>query len=86
MPTYVQWRTGIMFFVGICGIIWQTVVQDTDRPALLVLFLMLCGFPLVINLDSVLRSALPLVVTKVPPPSTEAELKPPPPSPPSNQG
>ena len=69
MPTYVQWRTGIMFTVGIGGIIYETLFHQNDvSPALLVLFLMLCGFPLVINLDTIMRAAMPLAVAPAPPP------------------
>jgi hypothetical protein len=71
-----------MFAVGIGGIVYEARFHWNDvSPALLVLFLMLCGFPLVINLDSVLRAALPLAVAPTKPAPSPAAPSPPDPDP-----
>lgn len=33
------------FVVGIAGIVWQTVIEHTDRPLLLALFATMIGVP-----------------------------------------
>lgn len=55
-PTFAVVRTSILLAVGVFGIVWEVVVNDTDRPALLVGLLMLCGFPLVMNVDKLIKS------------------------------
>lgn len=72
VPSYTRVRTAVLFVVGVGGIIWETVHENTDRPALLILFLMLCGFPLVLNLDNLIRVEPPKLATSPvqPPPVT----------------
>ena len=38
-------RDLILFLIGISGIIWQTVVDDVDRPYLLAVFVACVGLP-----------------------------------------
>lgn len=64
-------RTAVLLAVGIFVIMYETVVSGTDRPALLIVGLMLCGFPIVINLDKVMRGVIK-VEPADPPPARES--------------
>lgn len=44
-------RAVVLFFFGLGGIAWETVVEDTDRPTLLILFGMMAGLPIFINAE-----------------------------------
>lgn len=44
-------RDWIMFGVGILGVVYETVVAQVDRPALLALFAAMLGLPLFLRRD-----------------------------------
>lgn len=44
-------RDGVIFVVGLLGIIHQTLVVHTDRPTLLLLFGAMIGLPAFLRLD-----------------------------------
>jgi hypothetical protein len=69
-------RSAILFVAGVSGIGYETIIGKTDRPVLLVVFLILCGFPLVFNLDKILQGAVSIAPTAPPSPPPD----PPPPS------
>lgn len=71
LPTFTQFRTTLLLALGVFVILWETVVQNTDRPYVLIVGLMLCGFPYVLNLDKLLRGFIPAPISgiqPVPPP------------------
>ena len=50
-PTFIQVRATVLFGTGVAGIIYETVVSQTDRPTLLILFSALVGVPLFLKAD-----------------------------------
>lgn len=46
-------RDLILFFVGLAGIIHETVVEAGERPYLITAFLGMCGLPVWLNRDEV---------------------------------
>ena len=44
-------RDLILFFAGLGGVMHQTLVEDADRPTLLLLFAAMMGLPIVFNAD-----------------------------------
>lgn len=44
-------RDGVIFVVGLLGIIHQTLVVEADRPTLLLLFGAMIGLPAFLRLD-----------------------------------
>lgn len=51
LPPWPVLRTTTLFFFGLGGIAWETVVEKTDRPTLLILFGMMAGLPIFINAE-----------------------------------
>lgn len=66
-PTFVQVRTAILFTGGLVGAAYVTVVDQTERPTLLILFAAMMGLPLFLRTDE----------------KHQAVAAPPPPDPPS---
>jgi hypothetical protein len=54
-------RDGILFVVGVSGIIYETVVHGGENPTLLILFGAMCGLPVFLRSDEMLarRAASP---------------------------
>lgn len=79
-PTFTQIRAAALFAGGLLGVAWVTVIEDTDRPTLLILFGAMLGLPLFLRNDAS-HSPPP-----VPTPPTQASPPPaaPPPAPPSS--
>ena len=50
-PRLGAWRSGIIFCVGIGGIIYVTITEGTDRPTLLILFAAMIGLPAFLLID-----------------------------------
>jgi len=50
-PTFVQIRTTVLFCGGLAGATYFTLVDQTDRPTLLVLFAAMMGLPLFLRND-----------------------------------
>jgi hypothetical protein len=50
-PTFVQVRTTVLFFGGLAGVAYVTLVDQTDRPTLLILFAAMMGLPLFLRTD-----------------------------------
>jgi hypothetical protein len=48
-------RDGIMFLLGIAGIIYETIADNGDKPTLLVLFGAMIGLPAFLHADSSLQ-------------------------------
>lgn len=72
--TFASVRTSVLLIVGIGLLIWNAVF-GTQNAATFVVGLMLCGFPLVLNLDNLIRAS-PVPVVPAPPvpvPATEEE-------------
>ena len=44
-------RDGILFFVGLAGIVYETLVNNGDKPTLLVLFGAMVGLPAFLRTD-----------------------------------
>lgn len=52
MPTWWPWlRDVILFFSGLLGSVYETVVATTDRPELLILFAGMMGMPYFLRAD-----------------------------------
>jgi hypothetical protein len=45
------WRTGVLFFVGLAGIVFVTLTEGGDRPTLLLLFGAMIGLPAFLAVD-----------------------------------
>jgi hypothetical protein len=63
-PTFVQVRTVTLFFGGLAGAAYVTLLDQTDRPTLLILFGAMMGLPLFLRADEKHQVTLP------PPPPT----------------
>lgn len=50
-PTFVQLRTTVLFFGGLVGVAYETIVSQADRPTLLILFAAMMGLPLFLKAD-----------------------------------
>lgn len=46
-----QVRSGVLFVVGLVGIGYETIVEHTERPTLLLLFAAMIGLPAFLRLD-----------------------------------
>lgn len=44
-------RDGVLFLVGLAGIIHETLLSDSDRPTLLLLFAAMVGLPAFLRQD-----------------------------------
>ena len=51
LPPWPVIRSTILFFFALGGITWETVVEKTERPTLLILFGMMAGLPIFINAE-----------------------------------
>ena len=49
-------RSTVLFVLGIAGIAYETLVDKTERPTLLILFAAMIGLPAFLNLDERLDS------------------------------
>jgi hypothetical protein len=63
-------RDTIIFLLGIAGIIYETVVENGDKPTLLILFGAMIGLPAFLHGDEQVKKALH------PPPEPEPEKQP----------
>lgn len=50
-PTFIQFRTAALFAGGMVGVGYVTLVDNTDRPTLLILFGAMMGLPLFLRQD-----------------------------------
>lgn len=50
-PTFVQVRSAVLFTAGLAGVIYVTLVDQTERPTLLILFAAMMGLPLFLRTD-----------------------------------
>lgn len=78
VPTFVQFRTAVLFLGGLAGVAYETLVNQSDRPTLLIMFGAMMGLPLFLKSDEnhpppviEVRSAAPATQT-APQPGTEA--------------
>lgn len=73
-PTFVQVRSAVLFVGGLAGAAYVTLVDQTDRPTLLILFAAMMGLPLFLRNDE--KNHPPAVPPPPPPtaptPPTEA--------------
>lgn len=51
-PTFNIARDTVLFVVGLLGVAHETLVNDADRPTLLLLFAAMIGLPAFINKDA----------------------------------
>ena len=59
-------RDGILFFVGLAGIIYETLAQGGDRPTLLVLFGAMVGLPAFLRTDEKKKDAAAVKAEETP--------------------
>lgn len=50
-PTFTQIRSAVLFVGGLAGAAYVTLVDQTDRPTLLILFGAMLGLPLFLRSD-----------------------------------
>lgn len=50
-PTFVQVRSALLFLGGLAGVGYVTVIDQTERPTLLILFAAMMGLPLFLRAD-----------------------------------
>ena len=67
LPTFEQIRTVVLLGVGIFIVLWETIVNEGARPAILVTGIMFCGFPVVLSLDKILKGAAFSIAVPQPP-------------------
>ena len=53
-PTFERMRTVVLLFVGLFILVWNAIFGNQNM-ATYVVGLMLCGFPIVLNLDNLIR-------------------------------
>lgn len=58
-PTFVQIRTIALFVGGMAGAAYVTLIDQTDRPTLLILFGAMMGLPLFLRADEKHQVTLP---------------------------
>jgi hypothetical protein len=63
-PTFTEIRTAMLFMGGLAGATYVTLIDQTDRPTLLILFGAMMGLPLFLRSDE----KHPPPVIAVPPP------------------
>lgn len=69
-------RDGVLFGVGILGIIYETLVVGGDRPTLLVLFGAMVGLPAFLRTDERMKNAPPPEPAAPAPDAEPPEAKP----------
>jgi hypothetical protein len=79
-PTFTQIRAAALFAGGLLGVAYVTVIDNTDRPTLLILFGAMLGLPLFLKNDASHVPPTPQVPPSQPP------ATPPPAPPPANTG
>lgn len=80
-PTFLQVRSGVLFVGGLAGVAYVTLVDNTDRPTLLIMFGAMLGLPLFLRSDE--KHPPPVPVPPIPPAVTPAQVSQPSPEPPS---
>lgn len=79
-PTFLQVRSALLFIGGLAGVAYVTLVDQTDRPTLLVMFGAMLGLPLFLRSDE--KHPPPVIQTPAPPtvlpPQVPQPLEPPP--------
>lgn len=73
-PTFLQVRSAVLFVGGLAGVAYVTLVDNTDRPTLLIMFGAMLGLPLFLRSDE-----------KHPPPTLPPAATPPADPPPHSQ-
>jgi hypothetical protein len=66
-------RDGILFAVGLAGIIYETVVHSGENPTLLILFGAMCGLPVFLRGDEALAKRAAPPPEELPPKPQAAE-------------
>jgi len=72
-PTFVQVRSALRFVGGLAGAAYVTIVDQTERPTLLILFAAMMGLPLFLRTDEKSHPVAP----PPPPPQVGAGNDPP---------
>lgn len=81
-PTFVQFRTGVLFLGGLAGVAYETLVNQSDRPTLLIMFGAMMGLPLFLKSDEkhpppvIELQERPAVTPAAAPPTSESEAAP----------
>jgi hypothetical protein len=74
-PTFVQVRSAVLFVGGLVGAAYVTVVDQTERPTLLILFAAMMGLPLFLRTDEKNHPpAIPPAATPPEPPSPSPQV------------
>lgn len=64
-PTFTEVRTALLFGGGLAGVCYVTLVDQTDRPTLLILFAAMMGLPLFLRSDE--KNPPPIIQVPLPP-------------------
>lgn len=67
-PTFLQVRSAVLFIGGLAGVAYVTLVDNTDRPTLLIMFGAMLGLPLFLRSDE--KHPPPPAVPPTPAPPT----------------
>lgn len=71
-PTFVQIRSAVLFIGGLVGAAYVTVVDQTERPTLLILFAAMMGLPLFLRNDE--KNQSPAVAPPPPEPPAPPQV------------
>lgn len=52
LPSFARIRAVVLFAAGLLGVAWVTLIDQTDRPTLLILFGAMLGLPLFLKNDA----------------------------------
>lgn len=64
-PSFLQVRSTVLFVGGLAGVAYVTLVDNTDRPTLLIMFGAMLGLPLFLRSDE--KHPPPTIPTPAPP-------------------
>jgi hypothetical protein len=67
-PPFTTIRTIVLFTAGLAGIAYETLVENAEKPTLIVLFAAMIGLPAFLNKDEKDRAQAKESLTPPPPP------------------
>lgn len=75
VPSFVAVRSYLLLFGGLGVIAWEVVVENTDRPVLVVAALTMMGLTVPLHLDEKARKTLAVVLSRSTDPPSDEETK-----------
>ena len=84
-PTFLQIRSAALFVGGMAGVAYVTLIDNTDRPTLLILFAAMLGLPLFLHNDERRPMQLPPPGERGPLPPSPSQPAPTDPAPEQSQ-